>query len=64
MTREADIWKENILKNLEEENLKYEIVGKFLADLKKEFGEGDNKIIKVVELKRIEQENRTMEEFV
>jgi len=49
---------------LNKENLKYETVGKFLADLKKEFGGGDNKIIEVVELKRIEQGNRTMEEFV
>jgi len=39
-------------------------VGEFLVDLKREFKDGDNKIIKVVELKKVEQENKTMKEFV
>jgi len=34
--------------------LEYETVEKFLADLKKEFGGGEKKVIKVVELKRLE----------
>ena len=51
----ADIWKENVIEDLERE---------FLADLKKEFKEGDNKIMKVVELKKVEQRSKTMEEFV
>jgi len=38
---------------LEIESLEYEIVGEFLADLK-EFGGGDDKTIKVIELKRRE----------
>jgi len=50
----ADIWKENILEDLEAEVLEYIIVGEFLADLKKEFGEGDNETIKVAELKKVE----------
>jgi len=45
--RSADIWKKNVLENLKIESLKYKIVGKFLADLKKEFEEGDDKIIKI-----------------
>ena len=40
------------------------IVEEFLADIKKEFGGGDNEIMKVTELKRIKQESRTMKEFV
>ena len=44
--------------------LEYEIVGEFLADIKKEFGEGDEKLVKVIELKRLEQERKTMREFV
>ena len=44
--------------------LEYTAVREFLVDLKKEFGEGDDKTIKVAELKKIEQESRTMEEFV
>ena len=35
------------------ESLEYEIIGEFLADLK-EFEGGDDKTIKVVELKKIE----------
>ena len=53
----ADIWKENIIENLESEKLEYVIVGEFMMDLKKEFGGGDNETIKVVELKKVEQES-------
>ena len=35
-----------------------------MADLKKEFGIVDDKIIKIVELKKVEQESRIMKEFV
>jgi len=35
--------------------LSYAIVGEFLSDLRKEFRGEDNKIIKVVELKKAEQ---------
>jgi len=35
-----------------------------LADIKKEFGREDEKTVKVAELKKLEQEGRTMEEFV
>jgi len=60
----ADIWNENVIEDLEREFLNYEVVGEFLADLKKEFKGGDNKTIKVVELKKVEQRSKTMEEFV
>jgi len=40
------------------------MIGKFLMDLKKKFGREDNEMIKVVELKKMEQENRMMEKFV
>ena len=53
-----------MLKGLEIRVLEYVIVEEFLADLKKEFGQGDDKTIKVVELKNMEQGNRTMEEFI
>jgi len=33
-------------------------------ELKKEFGEGDEELVKIAELRRIEQGERTMEEFV
>jgi len=60
----ADIWKENVLEDLEIGEVEYESAGEFLAKIKKEFGGGDEESQKVVELKRIEQESRIMEEFV
>ena len=39
------------MEDLETEILEYAIVGKFLVDLKKEFDRGDDKIIKMAELK-------------
>jgi len=60
----ADVWKENILEYLEIGNLEYEIAKEFLADLEKKFGGGDKKAVKVAELKRLEQGNKMMEEFV
>jgi len=44
--------------------IKYKTVEEFLADIKKEFGEEDKKGVKVTELKRLEQESKTMKEFV
>ena len=35
-----------------------------MIDIRKEFGGGDKELVKVVELKRLEQESKTMEEFV
>jgi len=60
----ADIWKENVLEDLEEGVLEYESVGEFLVAIKKEFREGEEESVKVAELKRLEQEGRIMEEFV
>jgi len=44
--------------------LEYETVGEFLAYIKKKFGEKDKEMVKVTELKRIEQKGKTIEEFV
>jgi len=59
-----DQWILNVLKDLESKNLEYETREEFLANFKKEFGEGDEEAMKVTELKKIEQGNITMEEFV
>ena len=45
-------------------NLSYAIVEEFLLDLKEEFSGGDDKMIKVTELKKVEQGGKTREEFV
>jgi len=60
----VDILKENVLEDLEAGEIEYELVGEFLAEIKKEFGGGDKELLKVTELKKIEQGGRTMEEFV
>ena len=44
--------------------LNYKIVGEFLSDLKEEFGWENDKTMKIAELKKVEQENRTIKEFV
>ena len=40
------------------------MVGEFLTDIRKEFGGGDKKSVKVAELKRVEQGSRMVKEFV
>ena len=62
--RSADIWKQNILEDLEGELLEYETVREFLADIRKEFRGGDKESVKVAELKKLEQEGKTMEKFM
>jgi len=52
------------LEDLESENLEYEMEKNFLADLRKEFGREDEKAVKVAELKMLEQESKTIEEFI
>ena len=43
--------------------MEYKSIGEFLAEIKKEF-RGDEELLKIAELKRIEQGGRTMEKFV
>jgi len=60
----ADVWKENILEDLEVRILEYETVGEFLMDIRKEFKGGDKESTKIAELKRLEQGGRIMEEYI
>jgi len=60
----ADIWKENVMEGLEIGDIEFESAGEFLAEIRKEFGGGDEELVKVAELKKIKQGGRTMEEFV
>ena len=62
--RVANVWKKNMLEELEAGELEFETVGEFLAEIKKEFGGGEEESVKTAELKKLEQEGRTMEEFV
>jgi len=60
----ADVWEKNMIEDLESRSLSYITIGEFLSDLKEEFSSGDNKMIKITELKKVEQRSKTMEEFV
>jgi len=57
----ADIWKENVLEELEEGVVEYKSIGELLMALKKEFGGGVEEAVKVAELKKLEQGGKTME---
>ena len=60
----ADVWKENVMKELEAGELEYESAEEFLMSLKKKLGRGEEESVKVVELRKLEQGGKTMEEFV
>jgi len=49
---------------LEAGEMEYETAEKFLMTLKKEFGGGEEELVKAAELRKLEQGGRTMEEFV
>ena len=60
----ADVWKENILEDLEVGILEYETAGEFLTDIRKEFRGEDKEATKIAELRRLEQGGKMMEKFV
>jgi len=60
----ADVWKKNIMDELETGEMEYEMVEDFLTNLRKEFGGGEEESVKVAELRKLEQGEKTMEEFV
>ena len=60
----VDIWKENVMEELETGEIEFKSAGEFLPEIRREFGGGDEESVKVVELKKIKQGGRMMEEFV
>ena len=60
----ADVWKENVMEDLEAGEVEYESVEEFFTILRKEFGGGEEKSVKAAELRKLEQGGKTMEEFV
>ena len=60
----ANVWKKNILKDLEVGTLEYEMAREFLADIKKKFGGEGEETVKVVELRKLKQGGKIIEEFV
>ena len=53
-----------MIEELEAEEIEHETVEEFLTSLKKEFGEREEKSVKVAELRKLEQGRRMMEEFM
>ena len=53
-----------MLEKLEAGELEFEIVGKFLVEIMREFGGREEKLIKAAELRKLEQGGRTMEESI
>ena len=60
----ADVWKENVMEELEAGEVKFESIEEFFTSLKKEFRGGEEESVKAAELRKLEQGGRTMEEFV
>ena len=60
----ADVWKENVMEELESGKVEYESAEEFLISLKKEFSGGEKESTKAAELRKLEQEGKAMEEFV
>ena len=52
------------MEDLESGNIKYILVENFLLNLKIEFEGENNNLVKVTELKKVEQRGKTIEEFV
>jgi len=60
----VDIWKENVLEDLEAGEVEYKSAGEFLAEIKKKFSGEDKELVKVAELKRMKQGGRSIEKFM
>ena len=60
----ADMWKENVIEKLKTVEVEYESVEDFLTCLKKKFGGRKEESVKVAELRKLEQGERMIEEFV
>ena len=52
------------MEELESGEIEYKSAEEFLTSLKKEFGGGEEELMKAVELRKLEQGGRMMEEFV
>ena len=52
------------MEDLETEEVEFALVGEFLLELEKEFKGEDEESVKVAELKKAEQEEKTMKEFI
>ena len=47
----VDIWKENVMEELEAGEMEYKSIEEFFTSMKKEFGEGEEEVTKAAELR-------------
>ena len=52
------------MEELENGEMEYKSIEEFFTSLKKEFGGGEEELVKAAELRKLEQGGKTMEEFV
>ena len=52
------------MEEMEAGEMEFELAEEFLTCLKKEFGGGEEELVKAVELRKLEQGGKMMEEFV
>ena len=52
------------MEELENGEMEYESIEEFFTSLKKEFGGGEEELVKVAELRKLEQGGKSIEEFV
>ena len=50
----ADIWKENVMEELEAGEVEFKSIEEFFTGLKKEFGGGEEEAVKAAELRKLE----------
>jgi len=60
----ADVWKKNVMEELKLGEVEYESAEEFLACVKKELRGEEEEAVKAVELRRVKQGGKTMEEYV
>ena len=60
----AEIWKDNLLEELEQETQEFSTAEDLYEKIKREFGEINEQLIKVDQLQLLEQNNRTYDEYV
>jgi len=60
----ADVWKKNVMEELESGEIEYETVEELLTTLRKEFRGEEEESVKAAELRKLEQGGRMIEEFV
>ena len=52
--RSADIWKENVMEEIDVGEIEFETVEELSVEIRREFGGENEELVKIVELKKIE----------